>query len=341
MDARKARETRFWVGLACLFVSATVATFFAWAFAPLMAGWSPIVVTSGSMSPTIRPGDVVVVAPPSADPRGVVVFEDINGDLVTHRVDAVLDDGRLRTKGDANAVPDSDLLTRDRVVGEGRLLVPLTGLPTVWLRQGRTLEAVAVLVLVAGAAWGSRYALLARYDPWRPVPVGQGHGHPPGRAAAGGGGGTGAAGEGDGPRRAAGAAAVLLVLCATLVGLSPTAAAFRAVTANPGDTWQALDLVAPTGVSATFNCGLANIGNHVAVEWTAAPGAGGYQVARSTTDGGPYTAITDVGASTTSYQDTDVSLSTTYHYVVRTTASGWVSEESEQVSVTTPSVCLV
>lgn len=337
MDSRKARETRFWVGLTCLFVSATVATFLIWAFAPLMAGWSPIVVTSGSMSPTIRPGDVVVVAPPSADPRGVVVFEDVNGDLVTHRVDAVLDDGRLRTKGDANAVPDSELLTRGRVFGEGRLLVPLTGLPTVWLRQGRPLQAVAVVAFVLVAAWGSRYALLARYDPWRSVPVGEGHDGAPGD-------GEQATGRHEGVgglRRAAGAAAVLLVLCATLVGLSPTAAAFRVTTVNEGNTWRALDLVAPTGVSATFNCGLANIGNHVAVEWTAAPGAGGYQVARSTTDGGPYTVIADVGASTTSYQDTDVSLSTTYHYVVRTTASGWTSENSDQVSVTTPSVCLV
>lgn len=337
MDARKARETRFWVGLACLFVSTTVATFLVWAFAPLAVGWSPVVVTSGSMSPTIRPGDIVVAAPPSDDPRGVVVFEGANGGLVTHRVDAVLDDGRLRTKGDANAVPDSELLTHDRVMGEGRLLVPLTGLPTVWLRQGRPLEAVAVVVFVLVAAWGSRYALLARYDPWRSVPVGESH-----DGAIGGGEQVTGRHEGvGGLRRAAGAAAVLLVLCATLVGLSPTAAAFRAVTANPGNTWQALELVAPSGVSATFSCGLASIGRHITVEWTAVTEAGGYQVARSRTDGGPYTVVADVGASTTSYQDTDVALSTTYHYVVRTTASGWVSENSEQVSVTTPSVCLL
>lgn len=113
----------------------------AWAAIPaLLLGWQPVLITSGSMGPTISPGDVVLLADPPADevlePGTVITFDDPNlpGGLITHRIDGVREDGMYRTRGDANASPDSDPVPHHHVVGVGRMLVPLVGLPVQWLR---------------------------------------------------------------------------------------------------------------------------------------------------------------------------------------------------------------
>jgi hypothetical protein len=57
----------------------------------------------------------------------------------------------------------------DSVVGVARLVVPGAGLPVVWVHRGEPWMLVAVLASYALACWASRFALLDRYDPWRPV----------------------------------------------------------------------------------------------------------------------------------------------------------------------------
>lgn len=129
-------------------------------------GWQPAVITSGSMEPLIRPGDVVLTSPTTStgdiEPGNVVTFESParDGTLTTHRVLAVNPDGSLRTQGDANVSPDSTPVRPDDVVGRGRLLIPLVGLPLHWLSSGLVLfglwlvvTAVSVTV-VAGSVRG-------------------------------------------------------------------------------------------------------------------------------------------------------------------------------------------
>lgn len=100
-----------------------------WVLVPtLILGWEPIVITPGSMGPTIGAGDVVVVDPEFDDvgPGSVVAYR--TGDGVTvHRVHAD-PDGGLVTKGDANSSPDSTTILPDQLVGVGRLLVPHIGM---------------------------------------------------------------------------------------------------------------------------------------------------------------------------------------------------------------------
>lgn len=85
------------------------------------------VVLSGSMHPTLEPGDVIFVrgVDPTAIEEGDIITFNRNEDTTptTHRVIEVVEqDGQLgfRMKGDANEDPDQELITPDEV--EGRLM---------------------------------------------------------------------------------------------------------------------------------------------------------------------------------------------------------------------------
>ena len=102
-----------------------------------LSGWTPAVVASGSMSPAVRTGDVVIVSPPSPDrlvPGSVITFEKPGrpGRPVLHRIIGVTGNGQLVTKGDANPVPDPTPVSPASVTGSARLRVPYAGLPGLW-----------------------------------------------------------------------------------------------------------------------------------------------------------------------------------------------------------------
>ncbi|MFZ7087991.1 signal peptidase I [Curtobacterium sp. RRHDQ10] len=138
----------------------TVACLALWAAVPAVVGWIPTTVVTGSMSPRIQVGDVVVSMPVDGDDArtGQVVLVDhpVHADtLLLHRVHEVTDDG-LRLKGDANPRPDGRIVRTASVHGVGVLRVPLVGLPTVWVHEHRWgavgLGVLAATGLVAGIA---------------------------------------------------------------------------------------------------------------------------------------------------------------------------------------------
>ena len=127
-----------------------------WATVPVLFGWRSDVVLTGSMSPRIEPGDVVVtqpVPPSSLTPGQVVSFDDQNvvGRTVLHRIRVVNPDGSLVTRGDANPTDDSQAVTPDEVNGLGRLRVRFVGLPVVWAREGDLLP-LGLAIFILGAA---------------------------------------------------------------------------------------------------------------------------------------------------------------------------------------------
>ncbi len=110
----------------------------AFALLPLLWGWRPVVVTSGSMAPSVRTGDVVVAAPYDGQelrPGTVIVFTQ-GEKLVTHRISAIQPDGTYLTAGDANQGQDSSPVAPSQVEGFGRMLVPTVGLPVAWVGNG-------------------------------------------------------------------------------------------------------------------------------------------------------------------------------------------------------------
>ncbi len=118
------------------------------------AGWSPVVITSGSMSPGLRVGDVIMTEAHTDElvgQRSIVTFE--RGDqVITHRVFEVqVSDQVYITKGDANPTPDTDPVPAESVIGVGRLVVPVIGLPIVWLITGQLIPLGAMAILSMAA----------------------------------------------------------------------------------------------------------------------------------------------------------------------------------------------
>lgn len=149
-------------------LSATAGLLF-WALVPVLVGWEPTLVVSGSMVPAVRAGDIVVVAPIDrkllATRTGMIVLVDdpaVPGGLLLHRVVGHAPDGTLITKGDANAENDRATVPLDNVHGAARLRVPYTGLAVLWLRSGQPVPLVALALVLTVLAWPDRDRAPAR-----------------------------------------------------------------------------------------------------------------------------------------------------------------------------------
>ena len=147
--------------VALVHVSATAGLLW-WSTVPVVAGWQPTVVLTGSMAPALQPGDVALIGPAEAaagtlPPERIVLVADPSRDTGTylHRLARWEDDGTLVTRGDANRSDDAPV-TADRVLGQVRLVVPVIGLPAVWLRDG----AVLPLALLLVATWSALAVVL-------------------------------------------------------------------------------------------------------------------------------------------------------------------------------------
>lgn len=261
--ARSASTSRFAAGLVGLFVASTLGWLILWAAATsLWHGSAPVLVASGSMGPSIRAGDLVVLEPYHSQelaPGQVIQFVDPDGGgTVLHRIAEIGDDGEIRTKGDANAVIDSSAVEAGAVTGVGQVLVPRAGLPVLWWRLGEWLPFALFVAVVLAAIGVTRYALLDEHDPWRaPEPVGP---RPTLPAAA-----RQAIDDlrddiaAHGPvlvsRRLVlrrGAELTAVGVATAFLASSRTAwAAFTDTTANPGNSFGAGTLAAPTGLGLT------------------------------------------------------------------------------------------
>jgi signal peptidase I len=112
------------------------------------------VVRTGSMSPSILPGDAVldVSAPPHVRRGEVITFRLPSGGLVTHRVHAIHGD-LVSTKGDANRTADPWTVAPDQVVGTVRHTLPRIGYVLVYLQQPAGIGSLMTAMLALFLAW--------------------------------------------------------------------------------------------------------------------------------------------------------------------------------------------
>lgn len=98
-------------------------------------GSQMLIVTSGSMAPTVLAGDAIVIGRPVPNalrPGTIVTFSgpDNQGRLTTHRISSLRPTPNglyLQTKGDANESPDPNFVAASAVVGTGQLRLPYVG----------------------------------------------------------------------------------------------------------------------------------------------------------------------------------------------------------------------
>ena len=127
---------------------------------PSALGYHPFTVMSGSMTPAIRTGDVVVdkpVAPSSLRVGDVATFRDPENSkrLITHRVRSIHVAGgqtQITTKGDANNTIEQWSVPTNGKVGQVAYRIPKIGYLVVWTKgpAGRFGLVVIPAILLAG-----------------------------------------------------------------------------------------------------------------------------------------------------------------------------------------------
>jgi signal peptidase len=126
---RKARSASFPTGW---IVTALVCVIIVW-FVVGVFPFQPSLVGSGSMSPALKTGDVVIVAKVQADGiklGDIIKYRKDIDTTVLHRVISIDETAGARsfiTKGDANAEPDTDPVIFENVIGKVVFNVPKVG----------------------------------------------------------------------------------------------------------------------------------------------------------------------------------------------------------------------
>lgn len=142
----RAFTTLFTAAVAILAITLVVAKFL---------GFRAFTVMSGSMEPEYPVGSLIYVRPvdPDALQPGDVISFVANADktIVTHRIIAIETDAtdhtvyRFRTKGDANAAPDSNLVHYKNVLGTPLAIIPYLGFAAYYLQRPPGIYLVLVL----------------------------------------------------------------------------------------------------------------------------------------------------------------------------------------------------
>lgn len=157
--ARFARRTFEWLAILASGAAIMLAV-----VVPRLFGATPYTILTGSMTPAIKPGALVVVRPvdPSTVSVGDVVtvqLESGQNSMVTHRVAAIQyrADGQLQfiTKGDANNVVDAEPRLPVQIRGDFWYQVPYLGYVSNAMTgtQRSWLGIIAIVALVGYAVW--------------------------------------------------------------------------------------------------------------------------------------------------------------------------------------------
>ncbi len=139
------------------------------AVAPLALGYGAVVVSSGSMQPSLDVADAVVIDPAQDDLAvGTVIDYRVGSESRIHRIVEVTESG-YRTKGDANPNADAELVAPGDVHGAGVMVVPFAGVPSWLVATGRWPHLLALVVVLALAGRMSRRRWLdSPAEPSRP-----------------------------------------------------------------------------------------------------------------------------------------------------------------------------
>lgn len=101
-------------------------------------------VQSGSMSPTIDTGDVVVVQPSKHFYQNDIITFSGPNFTTTHRL-VNIDGQDFTTKGDANQVSDQEKINQNQVIGKVNYIIPKIGYLIMFVK---TLPGLITLIII-------------------------------------------------------------------------------------------------------------------------------------------------------------------------------------------------
>ena len=127
----------------------------------LAIGYRPAVVLTGSMEPTITPGDMIIykgISEEDIKVGDILTFYmtqesmDNHSITYTHRVIAVKTDDlgqvAFQMQGDANETPDSILIPEERILGKVSVIVPWVGQIFLFVKNNFLFVAGMILALI-------------------------------------------------------------------------------------------------------------------------------------------------------------------------------------------------
>ena len=118
---------------------------------PMIFACRPVVVLTGSMSPTYERGTIIYYKHVDKSEIAVddVVTYQLNDQMVTHRVKRI-ENGAFITQGDANNVEDGRPVEYDSIVGKvGGMAIPILGFGIQFINDNPWVFAIVVAILLA------------------------------------------------------------------------------------------------------------------------------------------------------------------------------------------------
>ena len=122
-----------------------LAIFFLLSQLNLPGNYRVFLVQSGSMSPALKTGDVVIIKPISSYKiNDIVTFKSQQNFTVTHRITQVNNDSFI-TKGDANPVADQNTVHTSDILGKVFFTIPKIGYFIMFVKS---LPGLIILIII-------------------------------------------------------------------------------------------------------------------------------------------------------------------------------------------------
>ena len=119
---------------------------------PSFFGYKNFVISSGSMEPTLKIGDVIFVKENDQfNVNDIVSFSNNKKAVVTHRIIEVIEKDNsiyYKTKGDANNSSDEELLEKENIEGKYVFKIPKAGNVIMFLQTKAGLAVVLLILAI-------------------------------------------------------------------------------------------------------------------------------------------------------------------------------------------------
>ena len=116
-------------------------------------------VLTGSMSPTIKPGSLIIVKPEKVEKLkvgDVITFKNQNSsNITTHRIKSIQNESNLQfiTQGDANNIEDPMPISENLIIGKVIMFIPFIGATMAFIKDNIWIMMLFVSTYVVIALW--------------------------------------------------------------------------------------------------------------------------------------------------------------------------------------------